>query len=392
MFQKKYLNKEGFHVIIEVRELPFECTGFLVIKSLKNNICTGGLRITDSVTLDEVCELAKCMDLKFSSYDLKVGGAKSGIRIPKNFNETQRTEILFAFAKSIENELLNYYFTGTDLGSTNSDIAKIYKSIGVNQMVLSKRLLSKTSMKSILFYIPDFILRLAPVGYSKYGGLLTAKGIVLALDTFVEIVEESESDNIVSREKTVAIHGVGEVGRNILEVLNDENYKVKAICDIEKSLIFKKAINTIEAKKMISSDGKIKVNNEIKNSNIEISHPDEILNEKIDVLILASRADVINSKNYQNINCSYILEGANNGIDPGIAETLRVNKKIHTLPDFFINSAIACSFGLMVDNKVSPYRESKFIKQTLSYMKNKMTEVFKISVVKNKSIRTTLTL
>lgn len=383
MLQKISLNIEGLHKVVYLKNLPFESEGFLVIKTLKNNICTGGLRITPSVDLDEVIELAKSMDLKFSSYDLEVGGAKSGLKIPKKCTDEMRLEILKVFARGIREEIESCYLTGTDLGSTNKDIKVIYDELSLNQMVLSKKILKKTKMKSILFYIPDIILEKIPVGYSKYGGLFTAKGMMLALKILMDLKKTKNEF------QSVVVHGVGEVGNNFIKLLKNTDIYIKAICDINQGIVFEIPISSKYLKFAITNAGIIETSLIPKQYKFKKIRPEEVLFEKADILVLASRSKLITKNNFKDLNCNVIVEGANNAIEPD-AYILLEEANVEVLPDFYINSAIACSFGLMVMNKVSPYIEYIFFKKTLSFMENKMKDVFRTAINDKRSIRSIL--
>lgn len=384
MFQRKSLKISGLHSVVVITNLPYESEGFLVIKSLKNNICTGGLRITNEVNLDEVIELAICMDLKFQSYDLEVGGAKSGLRIPLNCTSRMREEILKEFAISLRPELEECYLTGTDLGSTQADVELIYRELNLNQMVLSKKLLKKTMMKSMMFYLPDFILRLIPVGYSKYGGLFTAKGMLLALENYTKINSTSEG------ERQVVVHGVGEVGRNFLNILtNDKKYKIKAVCDKRIGVVFSSMVSSMKIVNSIGVDGYIDTSKLSKDIDFKIVKAEEILEISSDVLVLVSSSNIINEIEAHHIETRIIVEGANNAIGKKAQEILD-SRGIVVLPDFYINSAIACSFGLMVMNKVSPYIEYYFLLKTLRYMDKKMKTIFSMAHEQKKSVRSLL--
>lgn len=350
----KTLHVKGFYKVLSVEGLPFDAYGFLAIKSLKSGICTGGLRITDNVYLEEVLSLAVSMELKFKLHDLPVGGAKSGICIPTVLSSHKKNIIIQNFAKAIKEELQDCYLTGPDLGSSSQDIDLVYRSIDENQMILSKKLLSKTPMKSLLFFIPNYILKYIPTGYSSYGSELTGRGLVTSLKSCVDILLK----------KKICIHGAGQVAQGVLKSLINENVLIMGICDIKQGVVFSEGLSP---KKVITL---IKNNLLFKQIDLNVDSRG-ILFLDVDILILASHSHIISTKDIGDIKARTILEGANNTMSPEIDDLL-YSKGIKVIPDFSSNSAISVSFGLMITNQVNPYFKSMMINQTVSFMEKTM--------------------
>ncbi len=367
------LNKEGLHRVVVVKELPYQCEGFLVIRSIKNGICTGGLRISPEVCLDEIICLAISMDLKFMAQGFELGGAKAGLNIPKSLNRNQRCEVLSSFAKAIEPYLVDSYLTGPDLGSTNEDVSVMYNAISMNQMVLSKKLLQKTPMKSLLFHVPDFILRCFPTGYSKYGEYLTGLGLIKSLETL--------NSDLHNRE--IIIHGAGSVTRGMLQSLKGSGVKVKAIADINHGVVFEKTKTPSEVLSILEN-GYIQIDTKMNKV-----CPRSILFLKADVLILASHSQVIKEEDIDKIQVKVILEGANNTMSPRCDRLLFAND-ILVIPDFLANSAISCSFAMMVFNKVNPLFEKKLIDRTVNHMSETLRKLSVDALNSNVNLRDTL--
>ena len=72
-------DKFGPEKIITVHDPSTEMRGFLVIDNTKLGLGKGGIRMTPTVSVEEVCRLARTMTWKNALAGIPFGGAKAGI-------------------------------------------------------------------------------------------------------------------------------------------------------------------------------------------------------------------------------------------------------------------------------------------------------------------------
>src|SRR3989338_3715672 len=88
---------------IEVYDPTTKMHGFLVIHNTALGPGKGGIRMTPTVTMDEVAALASTMTWKCALAGLPFGGAKSGIVAdPKRMTQQQKDTVVAAFARSLK--------------------------------------------------------------------------------------------------------------------------------------------------------------------------------------------------------------------------------------------------------------------------------------------------
>src|SRR5689334_8987832 len=94
----------GPEKILEVYDKKTGMRGFVVIDNTKRGPGKGGIRMTPSVTREEVFKLARTMTFKTAMADLPFGGAKAGIIAPQDViqNKKKKKAFIEAFAKSIK--------------------------------------------------------------------------------------------------------------------------------------------------------------------------------------------------------------------------------------------------------------------------------------------------
>src|SRR3989344_6073014 len=111
----------GPEKILEVYHPKVGLHGFVVIDSLALGPGKGGIRLTPTVSIDEVSRLARAMTWKNSLADLPFGGAKAGIIAdPKEITLKKKYELIKIFAESIKG--LHHELGSTGLGVYHSTL------------------------------------------------------------------------------------------------------------------------------------------------------------------------------------------------------------------------------------------------------------------------------
>lgn len=296
----------GPEKIIQTYDAKTGMRGILVIDNTALGPGKGGIRMTPSVSVEEVFRLARTMTWKNALADLPFGGAKGGIIAdPKNMSEKQRKEIIQAYARSLKEVCPSIYVAGPDV-NTNEE-----------------------SMKWFVEAIGD---RRACTGKPKdMGGLpheLGSTGFGVAHATKVALKHIGQS----LKGASIAIEGYGNVGTFAHKFLSDWGAKIVAISDSkgviynENGLDFDELMNVKQKTGSVVNykDGKVLPNK-------------EIFELKVDVLIPAALPDVINEGNYRNIKAKVIVEAGNIVMNEEIEGKLH-EKGILVVPDFAANA------------------------------------------------------
>lgn len=259
----------------------------------------GGVRISKSVTLDEIARLARTMTLKNSIAGLPHGGGKAGIIADSH--DAKKDIHIREFAKQIK--YLSEYIPGPDMGSNEESMAIIHNEI---QRAVG---------------LPE---KLGGLPLDKLGA--TGFGIAECAEVSCAFAE------LNLKGARVAIHGFGNVGKAAAKFLSEKGAVIIAIADTKGTI---HNPNGIDVKELI--DAKDSTGSVINYTNTDVKKIEDIFSIDCDILIPAATPDVINKANAKNIKAKLILQGANIPVTKE-AEEILYKKGIVSVPDFIVNS------------------------------------------------------
>lgn len=314
-------------MIVEVHDQASGMHGFLVIDSTARGIGKGGIRMTPTVSKEEVTRLAHTMTLKNAMADLPFGGAKGGI-VWSGSDESLKKKFVFAYTKAILPLLGTRYIAGPDVNTPQHVMAWIAEAAKNNNIVTGKP--------------------------KELGGLpheLGSTGFGVAIATRIAL----DHLNIDVKNARIAIDGEGNVGSFAKKFLEEAGAKIVATANSKRTLM--------------ASD--------------EERPRSEIFSQNIDVLIPASVTDVINDSNKDQIKAKIIVEGANIPMKENIEHELW-ERGIMIVPDFVANAGgVISSYA-----EYKGYDEKKMF-QLVEQKVSKATEtVLERSMKQNKNPRT----
>ena len=245
----------------------------------------GGTRIceyeTDEEAIEDALRLAKGMTYKNAALGLNLGGGKAVILgDPKKI----KSEALFrAFGRFVEG-LNGRYITGEDMNATQQDASYINCET-------------------------DYIVGLEtgsgnPSPVTAYG---VFKGIQAAVN------EIYGSDDLTGR--TIAIQGLGAVGRLLAERLHEAG-----------------------AKLYVTTRDRAKIDKAVAELGATAVGLDEIFGVECDVFSPCARGAVINDKTIEQFKCKIIAGAANNQLAESKHGDVLEEKGILYVPDYIINA------------------------------------------------------
>jgi len=340
MTQEKFsffIKKDEFgpEYIIEVYDPEIGMEGFLVLDNLTLGPGKGGIRMTPSVTIEEVWRLARTMTWKNALFDLPFGGAKAGIlwsfsqkRIERKKAEALKKKFIQSFAKAIKMFTPKYYIAGPDVNTGEKEMQWFVEATGIWKSATGKpsgMCLEDSSLKRKKEKNRSGVRLRGKCGIPHEFGS-TGFGVAQA----VKVAAEFKGIDI--RDAKVAIHGFGNVGSFTFKYLKDLGAKIVAVADVEGGVYLENGLEEEKLKKLrnknrsvINYPGAKKINSE------------DVLLLNVDILIPASVTDVINEKNKNRIEAKIIVEAANIPMQEKIEKELW-KKGILIVPDFVANA------------------------------------------------------
>jgi len=280
--------------------------GFVVIDNTGLGPGKGGIRMTSSVSVDEVARLARVMTWKNALAELPFGGAKSGIIADdRKISPEKKKEIVRAFSKALKIVCPDMFVAAPDMNMAEEEMRIFAEANG--------------SMKACTGKPKDM------------GGLPHELGST-GFGVFHAAVVAAEHMKIDLNKSTFAVEGFGNVGWFVSKFLTEKGAKLVGVSD-SKGVIYnkdgldfgklaqvKKERGTVTAYK----PGKVMPNKEI------ISVP-------ADILITAAVPDLIGVEDVNSIKAKLIVQGSNIPVSKG-AEELLDKKGTHVVPDFVANA------------------------------------------------------
>ena len=305
--------------------------GFVVIDTLVRGTASGGLRMRQGCTLDEVRGLAQGMTrkeaihLRSGRHYIPVGGAKGGIDFDPRAPGAK--DVLERFLIAVNPIMRSYWTLGEDLGVRQDDIDEILarRELGSGLHAVRKLLADSTAAedraKAAFAEVIDGVAQDELVG-----GLGVAVSVVTAL-------EDAGRDPAKS---TAVIQGFGSMGGATARFLAEAGVRVVGIADadgfvsnpqgldVEKLLATRDPLGGIDRNALRAAD--------------EIGDRDDWLAAECDVLVPAAVSYAITSSNADRIKARLIVEAANMPVLPA-AEELLTARGVTVVPDFLANSA-----------------------------------------------------
>lgn len=307
-------------IIAHLNEPQAPLSGWVVVDSLVDLCAMGGTRMTESVTEEDICALARTMTVKLSIAGLRIGGAKAGIRAEP---AACRGDLLNSFGRTVAPLLHGGIYLGSDLGLTHADRDAFMAAAGydIQQLARATRL---------------------PVSWATlWAGLADITGFGVA----TAIITAWERDRLRSARRVV-IQGFGTVGRSAARNLAAHGHSIVAVADIA---------GTVAAADGVPVDRLIEITDDagtidrarLPSSAMALSEPEAWLDVSADVLVLAAGGSVIREDNAHRVRAPLVVEGGNLCCTPQARQKLRAAGTI-VLPDVVVNVGGAAATGCIL--------------------------------------------
>lgn len=299
----------GPEYVIEVSDAKSGMVGFVVIDNTAMGPGKGGIRMTPTVTPEEVFRLARTMTWKNALVDLPFGGAKGGI-VWSGGDEKTKKAMVQAYGRALKPLLVERYIAGPDVSSGENEMKWIAEAVGNFQAATGK-----------------------PKNYCKDGhcGLphelgSTGFGVVQAT---VETVKFLKKD---LKSLSIAIEGFGNVGTFAMKYLTEMGAKIVAVSDSRGAVYDKDGLNEQRVWAAKKDHGSVRFT-----EGAEEMETADLLTLDVDILITAAVTDVINAGNKDEVKAKIIVQGSNIPMTEEIEREL-IDRGILIVPDFVANA------------------------------------------------------
>lgn len=305
--------------------------GYLVIDRLVRGVCSGGLRMRDGCTLDEVRGLAAAMSLKEGLHYrpenryVPLGGAKGGIDCDPR--DPDARGVLFRYLQGVRPLLEQHWATGEDLGLRQSMIDEAVAELGLRSSIQAVYpLLDDESAAAARM---DTAMRLDSDGVGLdelIGGLGVAEAVLTALDDAGRPAEGTRA----------VIQGFGSMGGATARFLARAGLLVVGVADAQGVVANPDGLDVEQLLRTRNAHG------EIDRASLrpgDVEQPAHTwLGIPAEVLVPAAVSYCITPENQASITADLIAEAANLPVLPE-AERMLAARGVRVIPDFVANSA-----------------------------------------------------
>lgn len=338
-------------------------TGWTVINSLRNGAAGGGTRMSPSVSEQELTELAKIMEIKFTVTGPAIGGAKSGIRFSRIQQTARKREVLRKFYRAIRPLLSQCYGTGGDLNVSEPDeVIPILEELGIYHpqegIVRGYTARNPVQQAHLIFRLrhgtalevthPDF--RIDTRLQFKVDELITGFGVAESVRHVLELWYQENLEG-----KKVLVQGFGNVGGAAAYYLAHHGAHIVGIMDAHTVLVNEKGMGKEEIAHLL----------ETREGNC-LNHPAGLPREsaehlfwscKADIFIPAAASYLVSREHLEQLRdhgVRVIASGANIPFqeDQPLYGSLTelADRWFSLIPDFIANCGMARTYAYLMDD------------------------------------------
>ena len=300
--------------------------GYRVQYSSARGPYKGGLRYHPQTNLDEVKALAFWMAVKCAVVGIPLGGAKGGITVdPKKLSEAELEKLTRAFTRKLvpfigpEQDV-----PAPDVNTTPQIMAWVRDEY---ERVVGKKVPGVVTGKPLNF------------GGSQGRTPATAQGGMYVLEELIGKLK------LKTKQITMAVQGMGNVGGIMAQLLHQAGYHVVAMSDSKGGIYNPKGLDVPAVERFKKQTGSLK--------NFPGAKPvtnAQLLELPVTILIPAALENQITGKNAGRIKAKVVFELANGPTTPE-ADAKLAQRKIIIVPDVLANAGgVTVSYFELVQN------------------------------------------
>ncbi|MFE6282090.1 Glu/Leu/Phe/Val dehydrogenase dimerization domain-containing protein [Streptomyces sp. NPDC057877] len=304
--------------------------GFLVVDRLVRGVASGGLRMREGCTLDEVAGLARGMTMKEAlHYDpagryVPLGGAKGGIDCDPR--DPGAYALLVRYLRAMRPYVESCWTTGEDLGLSQDLVDRAAAEAGLVSSVQAVYPLLDDETAARERLADAFALEVDGIGLDELvGGCGVAESVLVAL----------ERAGVPHPGTRVAVQGLGTMGGATARFLARAGLTVVAVADIKGTIANPAGLDVESLLTARDAHGTVD-RAALRPGDLELP-PDAWLSTDAEVLVPAATSYAIDPANQSRVTARWIVEAANMPVLPE-AERLLTARGVTVLPDVVVNS------------------------------------------------------
>ncbi|GGU99600.1 glutamate dehydrogenase [Streptomyces litmocidini] len=305
--------------------------GHLVIDRLVRGVSSGGLRMREGCTLDEVAGLARGMTMKEAlHYDpegryVPLGGAKGGIDCDPR--DPEAYGVLVRYLRAMRPHIEHFWTTGEDLGLTQDLVDRAAAEAGLVSSIQAVYPLLDDEAAARRRLADAFAVDVDGIGLDELaGGCGVAESVLTVLDRA----------GVPHAGTRVSVQGFGTMGGATARFLARAGLKIVAVADVKGTIVHPDGLD-VEAL-LAARDAYGTVDRAALRADDRELPGDAWLSADADVLVPAAVSYAVDAGNQAGITARWIAEAANMPVLPE-AEGLLAARGITVLPDVVVNSA-----------------------------------------------------
>ena len=296
----------GPEKVFEVYNAKVGMHGFVVIDNTALGPGKGGIRMTLSVSREEVFALARTMTWKNALAELPFGGAKSGIIADaKRLSREKKDEIVRAFADALKPVVPSQYVAAPDISMAEYEMRIFSETVGDKKACTGK--------PADMGGLPH------ELGSTGFGVFHAAKVAAEHLGKSLEGM-------------TFAVEGFGNVGWFASKFLIESGAKLVTVSDSKGVVCDSSGIGFEELAKVKAETGSV-TNYAPKNGN----GCKDIVSANADILITAAIPNLVTAADVHNVKAKIVVEGSNIPMSVEM-ERILAEKGVLVVPDFVANA------------------------------------------------------
>lgn len=323
--------------------------GYLVIDRLVRGVSSGGLRMREGCTLDEVRGLAEGMTAKEAlNYDpqaryVPLGGAKGGIDFDPY--DPRAEEVLTAYLFAMSPYIERFWTMGEDLGLRQSTIDTAIEKIGLQSSIQAVYPLLDDERKARQRLADAFAVDVDGVSLDELvGGYGVAEAALAGIE------------HLNLRNPTAFVQGFGSMGGATARYLAKAGVKIVGLADVH-GVVANPAGLAVETL-LLSRDSHGGIDRaELRPQDVRLDH-DKWLDVEADVLVPAATSYAVNAGNAASVRAKLIVEAANMPVTREAEEIIDAL----VIPDVVANSATNSWWWWTLFGDIDATAESAFAK------------------------------
>lgn len=328
--------------------------GYVVIDTLVRGQASGGLRLREGCSLEEVRGLAQGMSRKEALvYDpadnyVPLGGGKGGIDIDPA--DPRATDVLRRFLAAMLPIVREQWNTGEDFGLRQETLDKVAADLGLASTVEAAFSMLEDATAARERLATAFA---DTVGGISLGDLVGGYGVARAALVMAERMD------LPAGAATAVVQGFGSIGGAAARYLAEAGVRVVAVADRDGLVRDDRGLD-VEAL-LASRDGLGVIDRSRLPDGVELGDRDAWLDVPCSLLVPAAMSYVIAPEDAGRVQARVVVEGANMPTLPE-AESALLERGIPVVPDFLANVMTNAWWWWVLFGDVEPTAASSYAK------------------------------